>query len=341
MTRLLRCTAGALIAVGILSPGAPARAAGDKEKEKEAQALFLEAMKLMGKKQYADACEKLAKSQTLDPGMGTQFRLAECYEKLGRLASAFDQYNSVADAAKAANKPDREQVARRRAASLEARVAKLTIVIPPSVASLAGLEVTRDGAPVDKDHWGQPVPVDPGDHIVNARAPHKKPLESKVWAEGSARLTVSVALEDDKPPPSQEPPPPPKSKIPTIALGAAGGVGLVLGATFVVLRASRIKTANMLHDKIKSGSGDCVKGGTGMFAADCSALFSATSSGDTFGTAAVVSFVVGGAALLGMGTYLLLPGPSKPARPTGQSAFVRWSPVVDAGFGGVTAWGAF
>src|SRR4029079_14056302 len=109
------------------------------ETEKEAQTLFLDGMKLMGKKQYAEACEKLAKSQTLDPGMGTQFRLAECYEKLGRLASARDQYNSVADAAKAAGKPDREALSRRRAASLEARVAKLTIVIPPTVASLAGL----------------------------------------------------------------------------------------------------------------------------------------------------------------------------------------------------------
>ena len=53
------------------------------------------------------ACEKLAKSQSLDPGMGTQYRLAECYEKLGRLASAYEQYTAVADAAKAAKKADR------------------------------------------------------------------------------------------------------------------------------------------------------------------------------------------------------------------------------------------
>jgi hypothetical protein len=148
---------------------------------------------------------------------------------------------------------------------------------------------------------------------------------------------VSVAsLEDIKPP--EPPKPPPKSLIPAIALGAAGGVGVVLGVTFVGLRASKASEAQDLHDSIRAKDGTCVGGGAGAFIADCSALASATSTGDTFGTVSLVSFIVGGAALAGMATYLLLPDP-KPATPTDVG--VRWSPVVGPGQGGVVAWGTF
>ena len=70
--------------------------------------------------------------------MGTQFRLAECYEKLGSIASAYQQYMAVADAAKEANKKDRELVARKRADALEPRIARLTIVIGSALLSCRG-----------------------------------------------------------------------------------------------------------------------------------------------------------------------------------------------------------
>jgi hypothetical protein len=327
----LQSVVAALAAIAITASALPARAG---EQEKQAQALFVDGMKLMAKKQYAEACDKLARSQELDPGMGTQYRLAECYEKLGRLASAFDQYTAVADAAKAAGKPDREAVARKRAAGLEPRVAKLTIVLPPSVAALSGLTVARDGKPVDAKLYGTPIPVDPGDHVVTVNAPGKKTFEGKVWAEASSKLTVAVALEDVTPPPEE--PPPPKSIVPTIVLGAAGGLGVVLGATFAGLRAGQAGSAHALHDKIAAAGGNCVGGGGTMFAADCKALASATSKGDAFGTGSVVTFVVGGAALVGMTTYLLVPQ-AKPPRKTGLGV----APVVGPGQAGLAAWGAF
>lgn len=325
----------ALVALALTASSPPALAAG--EDEKQAQTFFMEGMKLMAKKRYADACEKLARSQELDPGMGTQFRLAECYEKLGRLASAYEQFMAVADAATTAKKLDRAAVAKKRATTLEDRVAKLTIEIPPAVASIAGLEVKRDGVPVEKELWGTAIPVDPGDHIVNVTAPKKKPWVGKVWAEGTSKLLVTVgSLEDIKPP--APPKPTPRSMVPVIVLGAAGGVGVALGATFLGLRAARAGEAQDLHDKISMQSGTCVGGGTEEFVVDCSALASATGSGDTFGTVSLVSFIVGGAAIAGMATYLLLPD-AQPARPT--DARVRWAPVVGAGQGGIAAWGTF
>jgi len=325
----------ALVALALVGWGSPALAAVDAE---EAQKAFVEGMTLMGKKRYAEACERFARSQELDPGMGTQYRLAECYEKLGRLASAYEQFIAVAEAAKASGKADREAVARKRAAALETRVAKLTISIPPAVASLRGLEVRRDGALVDPKVWGAPIPVDSGDHIVTVKAPGKKPWEGKVWAEGTSKLLVSVAALEDLAPPVDKPAP--RSLTPAIVLGAAGGVGLILGATFLGLRAGKASAAGDLHDKILANGGNCVGGGAGEFVADCSALSLATSSGDTFGTVSLVGFIAGGAALAGGATYLLWPSSaSAPAR--ASEAQWRVAPVMGGGQAGVAAWGTF
>src|SRR5689334_22228130 len=59
------------------------------DKAAAAQVLFDEGMRLMSRGDAREACPKLAEAQRLDPGMATQFRLAECYEKTGRRASAW------------------------------------------------------------------------------------------------------------------------------------------------------------------------------------------------------------------------------------------------------------
>lgn len=330
-----RSRASSLLALAVLAALPVEARAG--EGEKQAQALFVEGMKLMAKKQFAEACSKLAKSQELDPGMGTQFRLAECYEKLGRLASAFDQYALVADAAKAAGKPDREALAKRRATALEPKVAKLTISIAPSVAALGGVEVLRDGVPVDRKLWGTAISVDPGDHIVTVRAPSKKPFEGKVWADGAARLVVTVGGLEDEAPKIDENAREPKSLVPTIALAASGGLGVILGAAFLCVRAAAAGEAESLHDKIAGAGNTCVGGGKGKLASECASLARATSRGDTFGTASIVGFVVGGAALVGMTTYLLVPAP-KLARPA--SGFFL-APSIGGDHTGLVVWGRF
>src|SRR4051812_15569899 len=85
------------------SPGALAQSPAA-----EAQRLFDEATKLMQDFKPALACPKFEEAQRLDPGMATQFRLAECYEKTGRLAAAFTLFREVAAAARAAKSPERE-----------------------------------------------------------------------------------------------------------------------------------------------------------------------------------------------------------------------------------------
>ena len=92
-----------------------------------AQALFDQGRALMKAKNYSEACPKLAESQRLDPGIGTQFHLADCYENQGKLASAWAAFHEVASMAAASNQPDREKAAKARAARLEPRLPRLTM----------------------------------------------------------------------------------------------------------------------------------------------------------------------------------------------------------------------
>jgi hypothetical protein len=116
-----------------------------------------------------EACPKFWESQRLEPGLGTQFNLANCLEQLGKLASAHALFTEVADAARATGQSEREQVARARAEDVESRLTKLAILVPAG--SSRELKVSRDGVPVAEAQWGSPVPVDPGRHRVRASGP--------------------------------------------------------------------------------------------------------------------------------------------------------------------------
>lgn len=154
------------------------------EEEAAAQAAFDEGMRLMDAGHYEQACERIAKSLELDPGMAAQFRLAECYERLGRTASAWKNYNDVAHAAGAAGMQERERVAQQRAQRLQTKLATVVITVSETVASVPGLQVKRDGVNVPPKLWDAPIPVDPGAVQVVATAPGHEPWSTEVVIAG-------------------------------------------------------------------------------------------------------------------------------------------------------------
>lgn len=163
-----------------------------------AETLFQDAKKLMADRDYANACPKLAESYRLDPGNGTRLALALCYEGQGKTASAWGLFTDVAAAAKQENRSDRETIARARVAALESKLSRLVIDVPSS-ARVEGLELKRDGIVTAQVVWGTAVPVDPGDHVVEASAPGKKRWSSVVKVGPKAdRVTLSIpSLEDE------------------------------------------------------------------------------------------------------------------------------------------------
>jgi hypothetical protein len=202
----------------LLFLAAPGVAMADPPKNDPAaaQILFYDARNLMQAGKYAEACPKLEESLRLDPGLGTQFNLADCNEHIGKITTAWAGFLEVAAQSKATNQPEREKVARKRAAALEARLPKLVVDV---VAAPPGLEVKRDAIVIGSAAWGTPIPVDPGTHRISATAPGKQPWEATVAAsEGkTARISVPRDL--------------PAAVVATTALPSGGPQPVASGAT--------------------------------------------------------------------------------------------------------------
>lgn len=159
------------------------------ESVQPAEALFQEARGLVEKGDYAAACPKLEVSQKLEPAVGTQFNLADCYEHVGRTASAYALFDQVARIARSAGKFERERSAKARASALEPKLARVRLDVR---APAPGLEIRIDDVLVDKAAWGEPFPIDPGAHRISASAPSRRSWESTLSGEASRLAEVSI-----------------------------------------------------------------------------------------------------------------------------------------------------
>jgi hypothetical protein len=152
-----------------------------------ARQLFLDARQLTSEGKYAEACPKLEQSLQLESGVGTQFNLADCWEHIGRTASARALFLGAAASAKAAGQSEREQVLRDRAAALEPRLSRLVIEV---VSLDPKLSVKRNDLPLEADELGKAVVVDPGKYTITARAPGKKKWEKLVEVGANTPVTT-------------------------------------------------------------------------------------------------------------------------------------------------------
>jgi hypothetical protein len=166
--------------------------------EAQAEALLKEGKKLMGGGKLADACPKLEESQKLNPKSSTLLEVAICHEKQGKIATAWSEYIDVEGQARKEGRGKLEGDARARSKKLDPKLPRITITVPKD-AAVAGLEVTIDGASIDKGDWGKSRPLDPGDHKLTAAAPGRKTWEQTITVRVAEKRSVSVpALAEDK-----------------------------------------------------------------------------------------------------------------------------------------------
>jgi hypothetical protein len=321
-----------------------------------ADALFNAAKALLDSGQYADACAKFAESSRLVPGLGVTLYLADCYERIGRFASAWTQFRSAEGLARERN-DKRADVARERAQALEPRVNRLTIAVGPMVPR-TGIQVLLDGVPVAPEEWGLPVAVDPGDRVTVVIAPGHPPrsITTHLGPDNPTAVVKIDSLDEGSPPPSASaastipaapftPPPsqasangrapePPReggsSEPPRgserrwigIGVGAAGVVGLGIGAGFGVAAKSKLDQSNAGP----CGAGDrCTQQGLGL-----------RQDASNAATVSTVAFVLGGvAAAAGVVLYVTAPHGSS-ATSTGMTI----APLPLLGGGGAMLTGA-
>jgi hypothetical protein len=158
-----------------------------------AQQFFNEGKALMAAGKFADACPKFAAAADLSATAGVRLNLGDCYDKLGRTASAWTRYGEALALAEKAGDASAADLARNRLAALKPKLSYLEVRVPPESA-LSELEVDRDGDKVQQAAWGTPVPVDPGDHAVKATAPGRAPWATTVSVTQAGNQVVTVPV---------------------------------------------------------------------------------------------------------------------------------------------------
>ena len=190
-----------------------AQTAGNKA---AAEALFEQGKLLMQSGDYSQACQKLEASQKLDEGIGTLLYLADCYEKTGRTASAWAMFKEAASIAGAQGQESRQKLASHRAKTLEPALVKVVIEVAQGNVALLGFEVRNDGVAIPAAQFGFPVPVDPGEHRIEASAPGKRAYSDAIKVtKGEGH--VKVPLLEDLPVANSTPSQPSASALPEVA----------------------------------------------------------------------------------------------------------------------------
>ena len=310
-----------------------------QDAQAQGRALFNDGAALFTRGEYEAACPKFEASLKAYPGIGTRGKLAECYEKLGRYASAWAAYREVAQLAMRSGDPTREQVANARAKALEPKLSYMTISLPPAN-DVPGLVIKRGGVELDRTKLGSPEPVDPGAVAVEISAPGRKTLSAQLTAvQGQpVKFDVPVLVRAAEPagpaPPAPPPPPPPKEPLtppenvqrdapawqkPTgLVLFGVGVVGLGVGTVFGL-------SAKAKYDGAFADGGGCDRATKQCDGAGQSSIDDARSKA----TLSTIIFVTGGA-LAVAGAVIFLT-----ARPSTSHA-LQVAPTGYAGGGGLT-----
>jgi len=336
-SRRALCTfLGASFAIAIAAQAPPASA--QTADAAAALTLFEEGRQLAARGSYREACPKLLASYAMVQKLGTLLNLADCYERSGKTASAWVRFTEATTIAERAGQQERAEFARTHADALGPRLSRLiiTVVAPPP----EGLEVKRDGTTIDPAVFGTAVPVDPGTHVLEARAPHKRTWTTSIELEPNAvtarAITITIpSLELDSAPPDAPavaavaagPPSAParSSGVSSLAdsrpdgtqrtwafvLGGVGAAGLVASVVGGLVARGEYATSN--------DAGGCVGNACTQRGLDDRSSASTTAAAST-------GFFIGGALLLATGVVLYLTAPSSPSSPSpgARSAAASW-----------------
>ncbi|MET0791575.1 MAG: hypothetical protein ABW061_08650 [Polyangiaceae bacterium] len=318
------------------------------ESQIKAGALFSEARQLVDAGKYNQACPKFEESLSLNVGIGVQFNLADCWEHIGRTASARSLFQGVAASARALGQAARADVAQARADALEPRLVRMLIDVR---ATEAGLVIRRNQIALERKDFGTASPIDAGEYLIEASAPGKKTWQARVIVPVMASEVVAVTiprLEDDAAAPvaplaaSAEPVPerPVKAAVlaplpPPVEQGNPKDRRRTAYAlTFAGLGVASLGLGTVMALEFKSKNDDAKQicpSGTGCSQNDVNQHGQLVSDAKTFRTWSFVGFGVGSAALVAATVLYFAPSSSERASAFSAAPFM----TADG------SWGAF
>ncbi len=206
-----------------------ARAArADTSSSAAAEVLFREGRVLFDEGKFAAACIRFARSQEIEPAVGTLLNLGDCYKRTGKTASAWTAYHQARELASARADDRRVALAENEARQLEPLLARLRIEL---TSSYPGFVLLLNGEPVDPSSLASPIAVDPGEVSLEASAPGRKSWYTNIEVPAGITKTIKV--------PKLKYVRPPSNPVAT-GLEIGGGVALAASVTFGVLAWARL-----------------------------------------------------------------------------------------------------
>lgn len=240
--------------------------------------------------EYQQALDGFERVMELSDSPNAVFYAGKALRELGRLDEAYARFEQARNDA-AAKAGEQARYAQTRDAAddalraLEPRISKLVITVP---ASVTDAEVSVDGKVLASSVIGESLPMMPGEHTIEAKAPGYEPITATVQLKAGKTKTMPLfasATTIEPQPPGGGPPdgdePDDTLLWVGVVVAGAGVAGVAVGAVF----------GGISLTKKSERDDNCVD-------LACNAAgIAAAEDGATFGNVSTVGFVVGGVAL--------------------------------------------
>ncbi len=114
----------------------------------------------------------------------------------GKSATAYAELRRAVELAVSGGRADRAALAREHLAAIEPMLSKLVVVVPARAAALGGFTVAVDGKALSSTEYNQPVPADPGEHVIEASAAGRSSWTGRVTlgAKGDTKVATVPEL---------------------------------------------------------------------------------------------------------------------------------------------------
>jgi hypothetical protein len=153
--------------------------------------LFRDGRTLLKAGKIDEACEKFQQSRDVEVKFGTVLNLADCREKQGKFATAWELFLEAKGLATTQKGATEIALAERRAKLIAGKRAFLTISIPADH-RVPGLVITRNGIEVAASTWDQPLAIDPGNYVIEAKASGYESATVTAPVAAKAKVTATV-----------------------------------------------------------------------------------------------------------------------------------------------------
>lgn len=217
--------------------------AAEKDELSKARAKFQQATELEQAGNHAAALQLFREVGQVRMTPQVRFHIATCTEKLGQLVAALGAYELALAEAESLG-PEFQKEVEDRTSALRSRIPKLVIERGEG-AEAATIEL--DGVALGASSIGVEVPIDPGPHAVQAKAPGHKQYMSTVEVSEQQVEKITVTLDKvavDEPSttgPKDEGPvvvaqPHRPSRLIPYAIGGFGAAALIGSGVFYILQ---------------------------------------------------------------------------------------------------------